>query len=62
MSDSIKDCKDEKCQLESQLAEALANFCAKYGVILRGVNAVQQPTFQQGGQIWSGEIKLSVTL
>ncbi len=62
MSDSIKDCKDVKCELETQIAKTLSDFCTKYGVTLKKIAALQKPNYQAGDTYWSGEIELSVTL
>lgn len=60
MSDSIKDCKDEKRQIEKQIAGILVNFCTKYGIILHRITTVQKPNYQKGETVWTGEIELSI--
>ena len=62
MSQNIQDCKEEKKEIENQVAELLTNFCAKYGVILCRIEAMQTPNYQRGNTLWSGKVELHITL
>ena len=62
MSDSTKDYKDEKRQMESQITESLAKICTKYAGKLADIEVLRQPDFKNGGAVWSGEIRLFITL
>lgn len=62
MLQNIQDCKEEKTKIENQIAELLTNFCAKYGVILHKIEAIQNPLYGSGTTYWSGKVKLHIAL